>query len=1786
MEEVPRVADYLVISGLPREDKDLHLQDEYSLEVNLKPSAHQEPITDITVIVPSLGETTPDHFQMIEVTPTGLKANLNHGSFRSPEVILCYRRGRHQPPLVDIGVLYTGKDRLLPGSQLVEFTPNNHCANVNNSTTSPSYLTYRRATEVSPCNELVVTDLCVIIASKGETPPHSFLKIDKSLNKGMVGSDVYICYKKSMNRPDLISYKPGVLSRFPLKDNPVYSLEDTVALFCLPMGATLECWPSSATRSSSVNSTFVLTLADRSRIYGSAITFYEEYDEKKRPLSDEQKRMLCLDKYRYESERKIFSNKCVCVLSRWPFFDAFEKYLFFLHKTQLMGPFEVPLERYISHFLYDVPFPSPSRPRILLQLSATDQIALFQPEELPLPRSGASFRNFLVNLGPDNCLLVLLLALTEQNILIHSHRPDVLTSVAEAAMQIIFPFYWQCPYVPLCPIGMSDYLSAPLPFVMGFDSRFFDLYDQPSNVNAVDLDTGTVTVCEEKHGLAIKMLPKKASRQLKDRLVELLKKCHQHDGMALKLEAQRDETVDFDFNVKKREMQLDLEIREAFLHFMVSILSGYRHFLLPITSAPTVGATDVENLFDQQGFLRSRDRNFQKFYAMLTKTQMFTKFIEERSFVSETNTCLAFFDECVDRTENELDPRCLELEGFDSDRTVFILPPDCSQDLPKDVEYKYDTFSLKEDLFPEREATDIDGETDEAFPLGFQTPASGIARRTKQEIRSAQKMARSNQRHPYLWSKCLINTSYSLWFIHLPGYMLANKGKPQTLRSGLALLHRMKKLRLHPADEICYRAMMQLCGEYNQPMLAVKVLFEMKSSHLHPNAVTYGYYNKAVLESKWPEGEASRGQVLWNKLRNVVLAIKIFMIVGREKNFKHSRIKSVSSTAVDAPVKGSDEHDNVSQSSSEPSQESGFKTSLLAEPLDQVAEVPTTPPLDDINEERQIEIVIKGELVAETPDEDVQEEALEDTSTTSIVKSPESEDSHLKHKPVLASTPEVEPESGDVELRESPPEQSKRVSKRLSFSNGSHDGKRGSIHFTHEPDDLGVSSIADIPVASLGQDHKLLLKSQLSEKPKLLPEVANGPKQVTSYTSIRGKHSNLFQGKDPPDTPTMGSTTGKKVNRSLFASSDSKSISDDGLSSPDSGPKLSVVNEDSSFLSTPSSLKKINSSSSIKAPLVGMPLTDNDPLGALSNQSSPSSTLPKSATSQSVEANLNTKPDDNILGSPFAEDKLARSATLPLDQTDSTSNSSLSSSLRSLTKGGMTSKLSSLKKSGSYLSSYLSPGTVTQKKAQEALNQGLTSVKSVYSNASNVLSKRVEDLRDSVNTNPGMPVGGPGMSPASSYQYLGLADRHRDEDAGSTCSTDSRRPSNVDAPLMYMNDQSETWSSLTGQLWDQFWGTEPTARSQPVSNRPPPKASDIIEQFENIYTRLPKKLAGPMAMEIQMTSCSKCLNCHGILYDEEIMSGWTAEDSNLNTRCAFCANEMVPFLSSRVVDYRNGPLEVVDPAQPNPAKPEVEPMVSDHITFPYLSPLVLRKELENILGTEGDSCLLEPETVDSHPIIFWNLLWYFERIGVKSHLPGLCLEARGLNVDKAGKLNETWAHVDHRNIQILCRWDNERFHSTSIPPLYTVWQSRQGEMDSEGLVQIVEMGGQDPEHKAIMNHIIHGVQTNDLLQPIKTLLERRRTYPQMSSPSSVNTTPTKESPNPIPRAPKSVYREMLYLTLVSLGQDNIDLTAFDREYRRAFEKLPQKYDVMVHQCDRPPTLQTLFCRNLFRGLKL
>lgn len=535
----------------------------------------------------------------------------------------------------------------------------------------------------------------------------------------------------------------------------------------------------------------------------------------------------------------------------------------------------VPIERYITHLLDEVPFPSPS---ILLQMSLepNDRILLTQPEDSPLPQSGAGFRSLLSNLGAENCLHVLLLVLTEQKILIHSLRPATLTSIAEAVSTMLFPFKWQCPYIPLCPLGLAGVLHAPLPYLIGVDSRFFECYEPPNDVTCIDLDTNNISLCETQKHLSTKLLPKRAARILKNTLRDI-----EEEIMPSYTQNEQTNSLDRDFKRKKREQNLELRIQEAFLRFMASILRGYKDYLVPISKAPKIGATDPTALFQMNAFLRSRDKAHHKFFHLLMKTQMFIRFIEERSFVSDNDHNLTFFDECAERVgtydDESMEIRFVEFDNkSNSERTKVILPPDVNDSEGKT--YSYTCFELDHKLLNQTRKT----LTSNIIQHASITPGSPISRRTKHEIKSAQKMARRIQGNPEAWAKYLLGTCYSIYFIILPSIVAENNGiEHSILRDAFDLLAKASKFKIH-LDEVCYRIMMQLCGMCNLPTLAVRLYHLMKRSGIHMNALTYGFYNRCILESQWPQDTAISSQLRWSKLRNVVIGAAHFKRAGRK----------------------------------------------------------------------------------------------------------------------------------------------------------------------------------------------------------------------------------------------------------------------------------------------------------------------------------------------------------------------------------------------------------------------------------------------------------------------------------------------------------------------------------------------------------------------------------------------------------------------------------------------------------------------------------------------------------------------------------------------------------------------------------------------------------------------------------------------------------------------------------------------------------------------------------------
>lgn len=88
-----------------------------------------------------------------------------------------------------------------------------------------------------------------------------------------------------------------------------------------------------------------MTVADATeKIYGAAITFYELFSNEKE-LNEEQRQLLGYKGSNETPELSLHVNKCICLLSHHPFFDAFKTFLYYLNWMARNGNHEVPIER-------------------------------------------------------------------------------------------------------------------------------------------------------------------------------------------------------------------------------------------------------------------------------------------------------------------------------------------------------------------------------------------------------------------------------------------------------------------------------------------------------------------------------------------------------------------------------------------------------------------------------------------------------------------------------------------------------------------------------------------------------------------------------------------------------------------------------------------------------------------------------------------------------------------------------------------------------------------------------------------------------------------------------------------------------------------------------------------------------------------------------------------------------------------------------------------------------------------------------------------------------------------------------------------------------------------------------------------------------------------------------------------------------------------------------------------------------------------------------------------------
>ncbi|CDQ62424.1 unnamed protein product [Oncorhynchus mykiss] len=1878
-----RVTDYFVVAGLT--DKSTPLEQDLS---ETKSSGPKAPITDLAVINKSAGETVPEGFTCMESTYSGQQANLNHGSLKSHELFLCYKRDRDKPPLIDIGVLYEGKERLIQGCEVIQATPYGRCANVNNSsaTSQRIFITFRRAPPVQPQNSLAVTDICVIVTSKGETPPHTFCKVDKNLNCGMWGSSVFLCYKKSVSASNSINYKAGLIFRYPEDDYESFPLSESVPLFCLPMGAKIECWAPNTRYPLPVFSTFVLTNSSGEKMYGAAIQFYEVYPIDL--LSEKQKVQLGLlttVEKKMIPNRTVNTNKCICLLSRWPFFESFRKFLMFLYKLSVSGPHPLPIEKHISHFMHNVPFPSPQRPRILVQLSAHDTLMLAQPVCTPLPLSGADYSTLLMNLGSENCATLLHFVLLESKILLHSLRPAVLTGVAEAVVAMIFPFQWQCPYIPLCPLSLAGVLNAPFPFIVGVDSRYFDLYDPPPDVVCVDLDTNTIYLSDEKRHSNWKNLPKKPCKSLFNSLANLhhqlgIVRRTAQEGLAVEMTP-----IEADFTWHKKMTSLEMEIQEALLRFMANILKGYRSYLKPITQAPSEKATSADSLYDLQGFLRSRERTHQKFYSQLTKTQIFIRFIEECTFVSDKDTGLAFFDDCIEKLfpsdkgndkgtkvegESSEDTKLMELdESQKSEHTVFVMPPEppaTEEGSDPLAHYSYKSFPrLCMDLF-DRPREVIPALRSSTPGASLSSSPALLAKRTKQEIKLAYKMAKRFYSNPPLWAKCLFSHCYSLWFICLPVGVRLAQSKSWAMQQAYNVLLKMRTSEVEVLDEVCYRVVMQLCGVYGQPVMAVRVLVEMKKAGVHPNAITYGYYNKAVLEGPWPSRNRS-GLFMWAKVRNVARALSQFkQAVHRMPAMEGPTV--ITTACSGSPSAGglaSSDGDRLSHGSADSSSEANgedhtlFARSLIiADTADNhcsggVQSDQGYGSKDELHQDlvdlaQSAALVIAVDQCSKSAAQHNGGDIAGSVDSAVAVAEPPSPVKALPHVPSIVKLStgasfDTAMKRGDTapgklfSLRSQSEDISLPVEGRSAPPGGS--GVAGPAvqvqrqkAFSERSCSFSAESRAGMLMEKHGVDH---IVSRMGADARILAAALSGG------------------GTTPPPSKPLPSAA-----KALFK--DLELDSEEGR-----GPTLGKLSEEEGPVTDPTPLeeglgkeeKRMKGDRKEAGGEDEMGLKDSGGRGSISlptleikevqQPQERRSSLPVPPVKHPGGSNGDTTPKRSpaaVTRSKTFAVKASRSPASSRGVVASPRSSPLTALVRSSQSGSLGSVINSI--SGMKMDTLLSGPKI------DVLKSGMKQ-------AGNLASKVWGAVASAYSYSDDEDELGPGYRERDSFP-AGL-DESMLLGGGGSDSPTHRGPTQG----LVSNGLTQSSTSLGSSSGSSDTGRGP--HSTHVTPGRPGRGPDSERSDQGSHHTSSSSIYQNCALEVLMSSCSQCRSCECLVYDEEIMAGWTADDSNLNTTCPFCRTAFLPLLHVEFHDLRTTTAfylnpsasgdsihstsqqatatgstenkvgaamdtptpglisfpESEDPGEapasqtathksliPEPAQSDPlgllehqagkrgtsltrsnsvggplqslvaqrEPghsvsttslpcslteMVSDGlgqkrpnpmpVSVPYLSPLVLRKELETLLENEGDQVIYTHKFLSQHPIIFWNLVFYFQRLDLPSYLPGLILTSEHCN--NGVQLHQTSLSQDSKQVYVQLLWDNINLHQEPGDPLYQSWRTL---MEKKGTLAPTDY----QETRTLLNSIVRSIQTNDVYGPINLLLREVKRNPEV-------------------KRQRGIYREILFLALVALGRENIDVEAFDREYRLAFDELSPEQLKALHKIDRPPNTNIQWCLKCF-----
>ena len=297
--------------------------------------------------------------------------------------------------------------------------------------------------------------------------------------------------------------------------------------------------------------------------------------------------------------------KCLCIFSRHTWFSLFHDLMASVAAAasveaadhpDMIPPAVVCVLQGLLHTV-DAAFPMPGE-RFTVEVPGQASLHLTRADDESAPLIDVDFLQLFDAVGVVGVLEIYKHLMFEGHVVFTSSNMSKLCACSLASLGLLYPFRWQHFFVPNLPVGMLDYVTAPMPFCLGLHSSLLDAALKlpiEESLVVVKLDDSEILVVGSGETTdSVGELP----HSLVDRLDKAFTKLHK-DWRQGRLDPS----------------QFNRLILEEIVNIMVGLLCDYREYV----GDDSANAFDIQRLIDSY----SGEEDTQDFFRSLQATQAF-----------------------------------------------------------------------------------------------------------------------------------------------------------------------------------------------------------------------------------------------------------------------------------------------------------------------------------------------------------------------------------------------------------------------------------------------------------------------------------------------------------------------------------------------------------------------------------------------------------------------------------------------------------------------------------------------------------------------------------------------------------------------------------------------------------------------------------------------------------------------------------------------------------------------------------------------------------------------------------------------------------------------------------------------------------------------------------------------------------------------------------------------------------------------------------------------------------